>query len=316
MLQVEWWCPPQSLSRSCACSFKQVCFFAATARYALSTTHHHLNIDQMSSQGKKSKSKSGRKSALASSQGNASERVPSLPVDPRWCPMNALPFGDSYFNCQFPSVFSHAMVNDSKNWAHPRTARWDLQTIARAVQNVVMPRFSELRAWRQHVSDHLGRLCEHRRKEEDKTERTIDLMIKRITQTNGYAFELRDHLTKLKARVKELEDKFEKFERLPRHHRGARSSSPAKHDRRTAGPGRPGNGGDIGPDPERGRSPCAGIDSDDDNVPMTRSLPSMILEAQLNAISERSRSPGPDSIAVWREYSNSPGPQRFVNILD
>ena len=303
--------------------------FFSQQQFVMSSSHDRSAL--ASSRGKKSKS--GRRVALASSQGNTSERELSLPVDPRWCPIQPLPFGDSYGGIvNFPSMFSHAMVNDSKNWAHPETKRWDLHSIANAIRTVVMPRFSDLAHWRQHVCEHLGRLCTHRRGYEDATEKAIDAMKERqsrleeyttkiidqmkerITQTNEYTHQLRDKMRELNKEVKLLEkarvDLVEKIERLPRRHRGARSSSPAKHGRG------PGNGCDTGPDPERGRSPGTGInsdDDDDDHVPArARPVPEMILEAQLDAISQRSRSPGPDSIAVWREYSNSPGPQRFV----
>ena len=216
--------------------------------------------------------------------------------------MNDLPFGDAYGNISIPSPFAQAMVNDCKNWAHPKTVRADQQTIARVIANVVMPRFVSLRQWRKHVSDHLGRLCTHRRKFEDETEKIVNNMGEQLIQTeriisqlkertnqnNDYIHKLRDTLKETKKRVKELER---------RHHKG-RSSSPDPE--RGANPGR-----GRAPDTEGGRS-----NFDDDYTPKARKLQNVILEAQFEAIHNRSRSPGRDAAAVWREYSNSPAPQR------
>ena len=216
--------------------------------------------------------------------------------------MDDLPFGDAYFNIAFPLQLAQAMVNDSKNWAHPRTARNDVHTIACTVANSVMPRLADLRAWRKHVSDHLGRLCIRRRQFEDDTERIVAQLQERTNQNNDYIHKLRDKLKETNRRVKELEnlrvqDQVDReLLRLPRCHRGARSSSPDPE--RGADPGRG--------SPERGRS-----NFDDDDEPKPRKFKDMIFEAQLAAIAVRSRSPA-DAVVAWREYSNSPAPQLRV----
>ena len=224
-----------------------------------------------------------------------------LVADDAWRDLEALPYPpESYCRLSgFGREFRDAMVADAKNWAESKVIdakSWAVRAIAGAVAYIVQPRVVHLHEFREHVAAHLQRLCARRQRFEDDTIRRVEEMAAGYSRLDA-AFsrwesreqrqqeDLEKCLEQLQARCSQMSLQISE---LHRRVEGLEANSVV--DNRLPRPTRP-----------RARSRSA---SSEGGGRGALEPAEQLLSAQLLAISRRSRSPGPDTAAVLREFSN------------
>ena len=215
---------------------------------------------------------------------SSSELMP----DPEWHDLECPPPVEEYTYFDMPRSFSRGMMMDRARWA-PDLTTPVVCAMVRAVANVVVPRIADFEEWRRHTVDFFKRLCGHRRAMHGKWNRAMGDFSKR----QGV---LAEKVLALEQRVEVLEAQLVTALVEPSVLRPADSLP-----QRPASRAQPRRERSL---PERNLG-AAGVGSGRREL----SVPERILEAQLDAISKRSESPGVDALRVldvFRQMHGTP----------
>ena len=230
-----------------------------------------------------------------------------LVPDPTWADIESLTVaGQGYFRFDDPRRFREAMIKDAWGWAENKATDakdWVIRAISKAVSTIVMPRVVDLRLWRDHAAQHLHRLCAHRRRLESDTKHDLEKVAERCDLLEAQVARLQSRLQRNDEDMEKIIGQIQERANLTNEQvlllRRNVSCLEAKltscpSDQRNERPSDQRN--------ERlARTRSRGRDADES---CDRDLGSMIFEAQLDAISARSPSPGPERLRVWHEFAN------------
>ena len=229
-----------------------------------------------------------------------------LVADADWVDYEALPFPpESYCRLKaFGLEFRDSMVNDRAHWADSKAMdakSWAVRAIASAVAFCVQPRIVDFHNFRVHVASHLQRLCLRRQRFEADTMHRVEELVRGFDRLDARfsrwearerrsAEDLEACLEQLRTRCNEMNMQIAALDR-----RLYSVEAASVVDISLARPAQARG--------HRSRSPSL-----ESHVREAMDPRELILSAQLAAISRRSRSPGPDSAAVMREFSNQSRP--------